>query len=137
MCTDSTSRPWRTGEILGILTSISTARQPRTLTVEIETIPSPKPWLKHREFANDIQGVEAESFCEVSPEAGEHQVRGENIALDLCIIYQWCPIIPIAPEQAVVGRCPQGVGCFQGCDVPLAIFSTIPGFDSPNRSLLS
>jgi hypothetical protein len=110
MCTDSTSRPWRTGEILGILTSISTARRPRTLTAVIETIPSLKPWLKHREFANDIQGVEAESFCEVSPEAGEHQVRGENIALDLCIIpsvvfnisYRHMSYRPGA------GRCPQG-----------------------------
>jgi hypothetical protein len=61
-------------------------------------IPSLKPWLKHREFANDIQGVEAESFCEVSPEAGEHQVRGENIALDLCIIRQWWSIFPIGQE---------------------------------------
>lgn len=109
MCTDSTSRPWRTGGILGILTSISTARRPRASTAAIVGIPNLKPWLKHREFANDIQGVEAESFCEVSPEAGEHQVRGENIALDLCITRQWCPRIPIARKQVAAGRCPQGV----------------------------
>jgi hypothetical protein len=36
--------------------------------------------------SENIQGIEAESLCEVSPEAGEHQVRGEDIALDLCEI---------------------------------------------------
>jgi hypothetical protein len=36
-----------------------------------------------RELAKHVQGVEAEGLCEVGPETGEHEVCGQDIALDL------------------------------------------------------